>query len=154
MSVMRVPFPALTDLTLVLKGVFGTMAIIPDSFMSGSAPCLQHLSLEGISFPGLPRLLLSATDLVHLELQRIPHSWHIPPDAIVTHLSSLSRLESFILEFASPQSRPDAESRYSPSPARTLLPTLTQWTLKGVNEYAEDLVTLIDTPLLDNLHIT
>ncbi len=153
-SVMQVPFPALTDLTLVVKEVFETMVIIPDSFMSGSAPRLQHLRLEGISFPGLPRLLLSATDLVHLELQRIPHSWYIPPDAIVTHLSSLSRLESFILEFASPQSRPDTESRQSPPPSRTLLPTLTKLAFKGVNEYAEDLLILIDTPLLGNLHVT
>jgi hypothetical protein len=152
-SVMQVPFPALTDLKLVVQDIFERMAIIPDSFMSGSAPRLQHLSLEGISFPGLPRLLLSATDLVYLELRRIPHSWYIPPDAIVTHLSSLSRLESFILEFASPQSRPDAESRQSPPPARTLLPTLTQLTFKGVSEYVEDLLILIDTPLLDNLHI-
>jgi len=63
------------------------MAVIPDSFLGGPAPHPQHLRLNGISFPGLelPTLLLSASDLIYFEFQRIPHSWHIPPDVMVTH---------------------------------------------------------------------
>jgi hypothetical protein len=152
-SVMQVPFPALTDLKLVSNEAFETATVIPDSFLCGSAPRLQHLHLEGISFPGLPKLLLSATDLVSLQLH-LPHSCYISPDAMVTCLSALVRLKSFALEFESPQSRQDRESRHLPPPTRTLLPALTLLRFKGDREYAEDLMPQIDTPLLHRIHIT
>jgi hypothetical protein len=151
-SVMQVPFPALTDLKLVSNEAFETVTVIPDSFLGGSAPRLQRLHLEGISFPGLPKLLLSATDLVSLQLH-LPHSGYISPDAMVTCLSALVRLKSFTLEFESRQSRQDRESRHLPPPTRTLLPALTLLRFKGVREYAEDLMTWIDAPLLHRLRI-
>ena len=107
-----------------------------------------------ISFPGLPDLLLSSTGLVSLELRRVPHSWYISPDAMVTHLSALTRLESLILGFKFRRSRPDRESRRSPPPIRTIIPALTRFKFEGATEYAEDLVTRIDTLRLDNLDIT
>ena len=62
LAAMQVPFPVLTDLLLFSNG--DTMPVIPDSFLSGFAPRLRHFQLDGIPFPGLPKLLLSATHLV------------------------------------------------------------------------------------------
>jgi hypothetical protein len=153
-SLMEVPFPALTNLKFTLDGMDRTVPVLPDLFLGRSAPGLQHLELDGFSFPGLPNILLSASGLVSLELRRIPHSWFISPDAMVTHLSALTHLKSLTLEFEFHQSRPDRESRHPPPPTRTLIPALTRLKFEGVNEYAEDLVTRIDTPRLDNLDIT
>ena len=64
--VMQVPFPKLTVLQFDLGGEM--LWVIPDSFLDGFAPHLQYVKLEGIPFPGLPKLLLSATHLVSLLL--------------------------------------------------------------------------------------
>ena len=125
-----------------------------DLFLGGSASCLQSLWLDCIPFPGLPKLLLSATDLVRLDLWRIPHSGYFSPKAMVACLSVLTRLERLGIEFKSPRSRPDERSRPPPPQARTFLPALTELWFKGVGEYLEDLVDRIDSPLLDMLEIT
>ena len=132
---------------------------IPDSssrkvtFLGGSAPRLQFLNLSNISFPRLPNLLLSATQLVYLKL-RIPHSGYISPEAMVAPFSMLSKLEELSLIFQSPQSYPDWGSRSLPPPERQILPAIHRFYCKGVTEYLEDLVTHIDAPQLNNLHIT
>jgi len=126
--------------------------------LGGSAPRLRLLTLlrVGIPFPGLQRLLLSATHLVQLHLRSIPHSGYISPDDMVTCLSVLTSLERLFLEFESPQSSPDQESgRYSPPPpTRSVLPALTVFSFRGVNEYLEDLLARIDAPRLYRLWIT
>jgi hypothetical protein len=145
-AVMQHPFPALTDLDIWL---YDEMApVISDSFLGGSAPNLQRLELEGIPFPALPRLLLSATDLVKLQLLDIPHSGYFSPEAMVTGLSALTRLESLTLGFRSPRSRPAKASRRPPHLTRTVFPALIRLDFRGVTEYLEDLVARIDTPLL------
>jgi hypothetical protein len=149
---MQVPFPELTDLRLWSNDI--TPPVIPDSFLGGSAPRLRHFELDGIPFPGLPKLLLSATHIVHLRLINIPHSGYISPEAMAALLCALSSLESLSLGFQSPQSRPDWESRRLPPPKRSILPTLDNFCFKGVTEYLEELVTRIDTPHLDHLNIT
>jgi hypothetical protein len=151
LAAMQVPFPELTDLSLKLFN--NTVPVIPDSFLDGSAPRLRTFDLNGIPFPGLPKLLLSATHLVSLYLTNIPHSGYIPPEAIVALISVLSSLESLELEFQSPQSRPDRETRRPPPSKRSVIPTLRYLRFKGVIECLEDLVTRIDTPQLDNLRI-
>jgi F-box-like len=45
---MQGPFPTLTSLLLDSRV---EMVTLPDTFMSGFAPCLQHLTLGAISFP-------------------------------------------------------------------------------------------------------
>src|SRR6266852_8667608 len=84
--------------------------------MRGSAPRLQYLRLERVPIPGLPKLLLSATDLVHLSLCRIPHSGYISPEAMVTCLSTLPRLKRLYLKFESPRSRQTAKANIRPHP--------------------------------------
>jgi hypothetical protein len=149
---MQVPFPELTELRLI--SYVETPLVIPDSFLGGSAPRLRSFILLGIPFPGLPKLLLSATHLVYLYLNSIPHSAYISPEAMVALLSALSSLKELSLGFISPQSRPEWKSRSLPLPKRSVLHALRELIFRGVTEYLEDLVTRIDTPQLDYMLIT
>ena len=148
---MQQPFPELTYLKLVGHG---TVAVVPDSFLGGSTPRLEVLFLFGIPFPGLPKLLLSATHLNHLQLFNIPHSGYISPDSVVAVLSTLTSLSYFWLEFESPRSCPGPASRRRPRSTRSLLPGFTHFRFKGVGEYLEDLVACIDAPQLNTFYIT
>ena len=149
---LQQPFPALTRIWLGGQDV--TAPVIPTSFLGGSAPSLRTLILTRIPFPGLPKLLSSATHLVSLTLWKIPHSGYISPEAMVACLSVLTRLKALEIRFLSPQSRPDRKSRRPPPPTRVLLPALTCLWFEGVSEYLEDLVARTDAPLLKNLWIT
>jgi len=152
-TAVRVPFPELAALNLSM-GYLLEGPVLPDSFLGGSAPCLRCLQLDSIPFPGLPNLLFSATHLTDLRLHHISHSGYISPEAMVSCFSALTRLESLILHFESPESFPVREHRRTPPPTRVLLPALTQLKFYGISEYLEDLVVRIDTPLLDDLIIT
>jgi hypothetical protein len=152
LDAMQEPFPTLTHLALLSDLEPGP--VVPDSFMGGSAPRLQGLRLSGVTIPGLPKLLLSATDLVDVSLHNIPHSGYISPEAIAACLSTSPRLEKLGLGFESPRSRPKRESRRPPPPTRTVLPALIGLNFTGVSEYLEDLVARIDCPLLDWMEIS
>jgi hypothetical protein len=151
LAAMQQPFPTLTRLYLDFKDE--TAPVDPTSFLGGSAPGLESLRLDRLSFPGLPKLLLSATHLVRLALYDIPHSGYIAPEAMVTGLSVLTRLEKLDIGFKSPRCRPDRKSRRPPSQTRTVLPILTYLRFVGVSEYLEDLLPRIDAPLLKGLNI-
>jgi hypothetical protein len=151
MTALQRPFPALTYINFMFPPK--KAPVFPASFLGGSAPALQALILDRVPFPGLPKLLLSATHLTTLHLRRIPHSGYISPEAMVTALSVLTRLEGFIFGFESPRSRPDRRTRRPPPPTRTLIPALTGLRFQGVGEYLEDFVARIDAPLLEKLAI-
>ena len=149
-ATIQQPFPALTSLDLILGD--GITRIDVNSFLGGSAPPhLQSLRFSGIPIPGLPKLLLSATHIVRLELSEIPHSGYFSPEAMVTCLSVSTRLETLNFGFKSPRSRPDR--RHPPPQTRTILPVLTKLCLHGVSEYVEDFAARIDAPLLDELKL-
>jgi hypothetical protein len=152
LAVMQVPFPDLT--VMELSSHDENPPVIPHSFLDGSASRLQNFSLFGIPFPGLPKLLMSATRLVHLHLSDIPHSGYVSPEAMVALLSVLSNLETLTLEFQSPQSRPDWETRRPPPSKRSVIPALIYFRFQGVTEYLEELVTRVDAPQLDGMDIT
>jgi hypothetical protein len=152
MAAMQVSFPKLTLIQLTSHDE--TLSAIPDSFLGGSATSLRSFRLDGIPFPGMPKLLRSATRLVSLRLTNIPHSGYISPEAIVALLSVLSGLRTLTLEFRSPQSRPDWQSRSLTPPKLSILPALYEFRFKGVTEYLEELVTCIDTPQLHRMKIT
>ena len=141
---MQEPFPELTHLLLTSHDEMSP--VVPDSFLGGSALRLLYLGLGGILYPGLPRLLLTATHLVDLHLSDIPHSGYISPEVMATTLSTLTSLGSLSLEFRSPQSCPDPAHRRPPPMKRCILPVLTRFGFKGVCEYLDDLVAHIDTP--------
>ena len=145
-TAMQVPFPELTALFLIHKvhEFSSYMPVLPDSFLHGSAPRLRYLVLKSIPFPGIPKLLLSATHLVQLRLWNIPHSAYISPEAMVTCLSALTSLERLQLGFKSPQSCPDLKTRPPFLPTRFVLPTLAKISFKGANEYLEQFLARID----------
>ena len=150
LAAMQQPFPALEYLNLYSKG---ETEFVPASFLGGSAPQLQELRLTSIPFPGLPKLLLSATHLVNLHLYDIPHSGYFSPEAMITALSALTSLGELVIQFKSPRSCHDRRRRLPPL-TRTVLPVLNCFEFKGVSEYLDDLVARIDAPLLDIFHIT
>ncbi|KAI9510569.1 hypothetical protein F5148DRAFT_553435 [Russula earlei] len=147
-AAMQKPFPQLTFLRIL--PATNTVTFVPDSFLGGSAPLLRELWLANCPFQGLPKLLLSAKQLVCLSLWDIPDSGYISPQDLITALSVMSRLESLLLEFRSPlypASRP-------PPLTRSVLPALTFLAFHGVHEYLEDLLAQIEAPLLNTLRIT
>ena len=148
---MQQPFSELTHLTLWSTDEM--VPVVPDSFLGGSVPRLEYLRLDGIRFPGLPNLLLSATHLATLYLENIPHSGYIAPDVMVVALSTLTRLETLLLTFKSPRSYPHLAGRCPPPSTRSVLPVFTLLRFKGASEYLEDLVACIDTPQLFILDI-
>jgi hypothetical protein len=151
---MEKPFPALTSLSLSSdKSDDETVPVLADSFLGGYAPRLQSLVLRGIPFPALPKLLLSTTNLVKLYLLDVPEPGFISPEAMVTTLSSLTKLQSLRFEFRSPPSRADRASGHSQAPpcTRVTLPALSSLQFRGDSEYLEDIVAQIDTPLLERV---
>ena len=154
-SVMQEPFPALVHLKLKLrKHPSHPAPALPHGFLAESAPRLQSLRLESISFPALPKLLLSTTDLIRLELCYIPHAGYISPEVLITALAVLANLEFLTIEFEFPPSPRDQEGRPPPPLTCITLPALTSFTFKGIGEYMEDLVAHVDAPLLDFIQIT
>ena len=151
-AAMQKPFPELTHLRLSTTSGLR----IPDSFLGGTAPRLRSLELDGVLFPELLKLLLSATHLVKLDLLNIPCSACIPPKAMATTLSALTNLESLRLEFPYPRPRLSlVENRRPPPPplTRLILPSLTEIRFKGTSEYLEEILARIDTPQLNKMHI-
>jgi hypothetical protein len=147
-AAMRKPFPELTDLHLRIFVDGGLGRILPDSFLGGTAPRLRSLYFNGVVFPQLPKLLLSATHLVKLDLYGIPRSGYIPPETMATSLEFLR------LNFRYPRPRPALGSRRPPPLTRSILPSLTEIRFKGTSEYLEDVLARLDAPLLNVLHIT
>ena len=148
---MQEPFPALTHLFLATCET--TPLALPDMFLGGSAPRLQSFTLSGIPFPGLPRLLLSATDFSHLTLRNIRHAGYNSPEAMALNLSALTRLTDLTIKFKSAASSPDRRSRRPPPLTRVVLPALTHMTFQGDNEYLEDFIARVDAPRLNDLSI-
>ena len=143
---MQESFPALTCLEIdPMDGK--PPLVLQDSFLGGSAPCLRSLRLHGARFPALQKLLLSASNLVNLELLTIPVSAYISPEAISTLLPSFPRLEVFYLGFRRLSMDPRPAIQHPP-PTRVDLPSLTRFWFSGPNEYLDQLAARIKTPLL------
>jgi hypothetical protein len=147
LTVMQEPFPALTHLS------FSRLLHLPGTFLNGSAPRLKYLHFSGVSFPSLPRLLLSATDLTTLNLSEIPNGGYIPPEAMATCLSTLKRLEYLTIVFQSSTPHLQPTNRCLAPPTRSVLPVLIRFHFQGVSEYLEVLAGRIDAPRLEYFQI-
>ena len=141
------PFPALTCLMLISHAQ--NVPVLPDSFLGGSAPRLRSLELEGIPYPSIGKLLSSTTNLVWLSLLGIPHSGYISPETIVPCLSMLPKLELLQLGFRYPRSRAHRASRHPPPLTRVISPNLNLFQFQGNVEYLEDILSQIETPMLN-----
>ena len=155
LAAMQQPFPELTHLQLERCSYGESMGVFPDSLLGGSAPHLREIRFRDIPFPGLPKLLLSATHLTDLLLYDLPRSGfgYISSEAIATALSTLTSLRELYLGFRY-LSLPVRTSRRPPPPKPFVLPVLSGFEFKGAGKYLEDLVVRIDAPLLKKLVIT
>jgi len=99
-SAMHKPFPALVGLQLQSLNEMGL--VISDPFLGSYAPQLQLFFLEGIAFPALPKLIVSATHLTKLWLQCIPDAGYIEPKAMASCLTVLPKLKELHIRFQSP----------------------------------------------------
>jgi len=143
------PFPALTSLDLHSSVNDINVPVLPDSFLGGSAPRLRSLYLEGIPYPSIGKLLSSTTNLGCLSISCIPRSGYIAPETIVPCLSMLPRLESLHLGFQHPRSQAHRVNRHPPPLTRVIFPTLTLFWFHGDMEYLEDILSQIETPMLN-----
>ena len=151
-TVMQEPFPVLKCLYITSRYWCEGVTTLPTGFLGGSAPSLQAIGLRSIPYPALPTLLSSTRNLVKLDLMNIPKTGYISPKAMVASLAALPKLEIFVMEFQPYDSRPD---RIGPFPVtRTILPALTYFVFRGINEYLEDFVGQIDGPRLNHISIT
>jgi hypothetical protein len=150
------PFPELRS--LAFDSVCAKVDL-PATFLNGSASCLQDLTLRSISFPPLPRLLTSTSDLTSLHLDNIPDSGYIRPDKMARCLTALPKLKSLSIIFDPSQrhfDRPHSQqrNRLVSSQTRSVLPALIFLEFSGAMEYLEVLATQIDAPLLNRFKIT
>ena len=150
-AAMEKIFAALTSLSLSSDDEY--VPVLTDSFLGGYAPRLQSLELSGIPFPALPKLLLTTTDLVTLYLLDVPEPGFISPEAMVTVLSPLTKLQSLRLEFRSPRlgSQAYRASPYPPPCTRVALTSLCSLQFRGDSEYLEGVVAQIDAPILERV---
>jgi hypothetical protein len=154
-TAMEESFPALRALHLDLIAEDNESNFpFPDTFLNGAAPCLEVLSLSGVAFPSLPRLLSSSSDLTFLKLLNIPKSGYISPVTMVKCLSALPMLESLEIHFKFPTPYPKRRNRPVPPSTRSVLPSLTAFNFQGVTEYLEVIAARIDAPLLDEFNVT
>ena len=148
-TVTSKPFPVLTHLLIHVRDGFGPL--LYDSFLGGSAPRLQMIHLRGITFPALQTLLLSASDLVELQLRRIPPTGYILPVAMAMCLADLPKLKTLVLRF---QLIDFTTFPIHPPPVtRTVLPALSSFEFRGTSQYLEDFVAHIDCPRLNQITI-
>ena len=149
---MQVRFPALTSLSLWMDKA--AEPILPTTFLTGYASCLRYISLIGIPFPKLSRLLSSTSDLVSLRLLEVPDTGYISPESIATCLSMLPHLRVLCIDFRSPPSCRYSQGHRRTQTTREFLPSLTLFEFRGTSEYLEGLVARIDAPFLNRVDIT
>ena len=144
---MQTTMSSLETLTLMVQD--RVELLLPDEFLGGSAPLLTVIGLYGVAFPALPKLLVWTSNLVSLELWNIPRSGYFSPEALVIGLSATTQLKSFTIHFEFSTSHFHTSNLRTPPLGRTVLPALTNLKFCGVNEYLEDIVARIDTPVLE-----
>lgn len=151
-AVMRKSFPVLTYLELARQNHDSSaFPVIPRRLLGGSAPRLQHLRLESVSFPRLPTFLLSARNLVTLQLKEI--LGYISPEAMAGSLAVLTRLMTLSISFDDEVFTPDQQTNWTDPPIRVILPALSEFHYRGCSEYLEDFLAQVDTPQLNHIRI-
>lgn len=151
---MQDSFPVLESLQLGSREMLEPL-VLPSSFLGESTPGLRHLNLHHTAFPTLPRLLLSATDLLSLRLYEIPNAGYFSPEALVTGLGATPNLKFLEIYFPHSASSPGQDSpRPFPRATRAALPALTEFQFRGDIEYLEDLVARIDAPSVEQFCAT
>jgi hypothetical protein len=146
-TLMQQPFPVLEYLCLsTLHGL-----VLPSKF-GGDMPHLRTLRIVGFALPAAPQLLLSAHDLVCLQLEEVPSVGHTLETLIIC-LPTMTQLKTLRIHFLSPTSRPVSLPTDQPLPGLSVLPVLNLIGFRGPSEYLESLLTGISAPLLEQFFI-
>ena len=141
------PFPGLTHLRIDSPPLIPL--VIPEAFLGGSAPRLRSCIIVGhVKFWGLWKLLSTSNHLVILLLNEIPPTTCISPEAMVTLLSGMPKLEELFLLFW--WYLGGQTNQHPPIQTHVVLPALTRFWFHGYSDYIEDLCSRINAPLLDN----
>ena len=148
---MQKAMPALETLRLMARDL--PELLLPGEFLGGSAPLLSVLSFHGITFPVLPKFLLSSRNLVSLELWSIPRSGYFSPEALVACLSAMTQLKSLTITFDYWMAYFHVINLRTPPSGPTVLPALTHLKFHGITEYSEAILTRIDTPLIESIDL-
>jgi hypothetical protein len=146
-ALMDKPCPILESFSLRTSG-FVLQAVLPKTFLGGSAPSLRSFTLAGVQFPTFPEFILSSSHIDDLSLSRVGY---ISPEVMVSCLAAMPKLRSFILRSQSPPSH--IVQKGAPPQTRAVLPALTRFAFHGLNEYFETLAAQMDTPILKRLSI-
>ena len=152
-TVMRQSFPALTHLYLGQNHDPSTFPVLPRRLLGGSAPCLQHLRFKSVAFPRLPTFLLSARNLVTLQLKDIPQKGYISPEAMTGSLAVLTRLTTLSILFNDDTFTSDPQANRTDPPIQVILPALSEFHYRGGSQYLENFLAQVDTPRLNHLKI-
>jgi len=145
-------FPRLNVLSVSSTTIDETNLMLPETLR---APDLRSLVLHGIGLPRGLTLLSSSITLSTVTLTHIGVSCYFTPGELVTKLQSLPHLEELSIGFSIPIPLPGSERNLLPAPiAPVTLPALRQLTFQGVDIYLDNIVTQINTPLLEHLGLT
>jgi hypothetical protein len=148
-KMIQKPCQALESISITVEDATGASIPVCNAFLGGSAPHLEEIKLDGISYP-LPKLrqtLSSTNNLVELRLSKIPNALYFSPDDFVTTLSTLVRLKSLSVGFYFNVFHSPPIVTHPP-PQRTTLPSLTSLDFRGASEYLEEFTARIDSPAL------
>jgi hypothetical protein len=155
---MNKRFPKLEDLSVSSTTAEEMSLVLPKTLQ---APNLRRLTLYGVDLPIGPSLLTSTTGLSTLSLTHIRYSRYVRPQYLVTQLQGLPHLEELSIGFTSPVSLSNSEglgeeplSALTPPVTQLTQPSLRRLTFRGVDDYLDDLVARINTPLLEQLDLT
>jgi len=122
-----------------------------DALLRASAPRLQTLRLAGISFPAIPNLLLSATNLLNLDLFDLPND--ISLYTVVATLAGLTNLKSLHIK-SQPLFISDLPVHLYPQLHKAnVLPALADLSLLCSGEFLEGFVTRIHASLVATVDI-
>ena len=122
-----------------------------DQLLGGSVPSLQHLSISGFDYEGLPSLLSSAPNLISFKNQYIRPQCYLSPEEMIEALAGLTKLRELIIAFSPFYPIHEFRSGGSQSlgmcsQTHAVFPALTRLQIEGDNKYLENLINLINTP--------
>jgi hypothetical protein len=146
-TAMQETYPTL-EYVLLWAGdeIYETAPVLRKEFLGGSAPHLERIWLKGFPFPDAPRLLLSTGDLAHLRLEKIPDSGYFSPEAMITALSTCTKLETILIDFIG-NPHPDPTSQEIASLTPIYLPALICFVFEGHGRYFHNFISRIENPL-------
>jgi hypothetical protein len=129
-----------------------TKLTIPTTFLP---PILHHLASHGACLPKGLAAPASSISLVTLKLTDIQAAEYFSPDDLVTQLQRIRQLEELSICFSIPLPRPSDEGGLSHEPSMlTALPSLKQFEFRGGGAYLENLLSQINTPILEKFNVT